>query len=90
MEKYRDYKLGAKYRKIEFNLSYEDFKNFWQKSCYYCGEKIEKIGLDRIDNEKGYLIENIVSCCKICNLMKRSSSKDDFLNQCQKIINNCL
>lgn len=42
-------------------------------------------GIDRVNNDIGYLIENCVSCCKVCNFMKRSMSKNDFINHVNKI-----
>ena len=42
-------------------------------------------GIDRVDNSKGYIIENCVSCCKMCNLMKLSDSEELFLNQIKLI-----
>ena len=85
--KYRDYKRGSKQRGIEFNLTMEQFKQFWQKPCYYCGDKIINIALDRIDNSKGYEINNIVSCCVICNYMKRNFPLEIFLEHCKKVVN---
>ena len=83
------YKCSAKDRGFIWDLTFEQFKTFWQKPCYYCGSEIKTIGLDRIDNSKGYKIDNVVSCCMICNLMKRGLSKDIFVDYCKKIsINN--
>ena len=38
-------------------------------------------GIDRVDNTKGYHIENCVPCCKMCNRMKLDYTEDDFLKQ---------
>lgn len=35
-------------------------------------------GIDRIINEKGYTLDNIVTACEICNKAKRHLSKEDF------------
>ena len=35
-------------------------------------------GLDRIDNNKGYSIENVVPCCKRCNRAKFKMTVDEF------------
>lgn len=43
-------------------------------------------GLDRIDNDKGYTLENCVSCCAKCNRMKTSHSLHDFYNHLLKIV----
>ena len=81
--KYRHYKNNP--RKIPFRLSLEEFKSYWKKSCYYCNEPIETIGLDRIDNEKFYKIDNIVPCCKRCNFFKGTMHINDFLKLCRRI-----
>lgn len=68
-------KSQAKKRGLEFNLSLEDFVNEISKPCVYCnnllGEKSETAsGLDRKDNTKGYVIDNVCSCCWVCNSIK--------------------
>ena len=80
------YKDGANKRGIKWELTFEQFMIFWQKPCYYCGDEIKTIGLDRIDNTKGYSIDNVVSCCSICNYMKLNNSQDEFIEHCKKIV----
>jgi hypothetical protein len=36
-------------------------------------------GIDRVDNNLGYIPGNVVSCCKECNFAKRKMSHDDFI-----------
>ena len=36
-------------------------------------------GLDRIDNDIGYVEENCVSCCIVCNRAKNSMPYEDFI-----------
>ncbi len=88
------YKNSAKIRKLEFNLSYERFRSLISGSCKYCGtsnsneRKINRIvpqilrynGIDRVDNQKGYIEGNVVSCCKTCNFMKRTLGVTDFIS----------
>jgi len=40
--------------------------------CFYCGAGREeiRIGLDRKDNNTGHTIDNVVSCCTRCNLIR--------------------
>jgi len=83
--RYVMYKKGAKCRGYTFTLTMDEFMSFWNRDCFYCGDKINGIGLDRIDNSVGYELFNLVSCCKTCNLMKRISSSEEFINQCKKI-----
>lgn len=85
--RFHSYKWGAKVRGISFDISFSIFTFFWQKSCTYCGSEIPTIGIDRVDSSKGYIEGNIVSCCTMCNYMKRNYDTDTFLDQCFKITN---
>lgn len=98
LEVYNNYKRKAKERNYEFNITLEEFKNITQKKCHYCGEPPSNEcdrgystgsfiynGIDRVDNIKGYYIDNIVPCCKICNIAKRNMTVDEFLNWIQKV-----
>ena len=80
------YKRAAKKRNIEWGLSDDEFKSFWQLSCTYCNDEIETIGIDRVDNSIGYLMENCTSCCSTCNKMKMDLSKDNFINKITQIL----
>jgi hypothetical protein len=72
---------------IGTKLTLQEFINFWQKDCTYCGDKIETIGLDRINSDVGYIKGNVVPCCKHCNWMKNKNSPEFFLNHCKKVAN---
>lgn len=82
---YTRYKLSAKYRNFEFDLTPDDFRKFRQSDCYFCGDKLRRIGVDRLDNEKGYTKNNCVPCCTICNRMKTNHTEIFFLNHLEKI-----
>jgi hypothetical protein len=82
------YKKNAKSRKREYKLKDEIFHRYWQANCFYCGDKLETIGLDRIDNTKGYTEDNIVPCCTICNRMRMALTQKDFIDKCKKIAKN--
>lgn len=83
------YKASAKKKDVPFELSPDDFLSFWQKSCTYCGEKIETIGLDRVDSDLGYTLGNIVPCCTQCNMSKRHQKPEDYIARCIKIARKC-
>ena len=53
--------------------------------CHYCGEK--SVGLDRLDSFicPSYELTNLVPCCKLCNSMKHTLTKNQFLSHVQKI-----
>lgn len=82
---YSRYKADAAERDIEFNLSLEDFISVITLDCTYCGKASDKIsqvnqsrsaiyytGIDRKDNSRGYITNNITSCCTECNMIKNS------------------
>lgn len=89
---YLGYKRGAIVRGLEFSLSFEDFLALTKQNCIYCGSQPKTIrktpslngnhiynGLDRVDNNLGYTMANVVPCCKRCNLGKSNISKEEFL-----------
>ena len=93
---YASYRLRAFKRQLNFNISKSQFKNLITQNCHYCGSEPANIkivrtqtfiynGLDRIDNERHYTIDNVVPCCKVCNFMKRSLSVSDFLGHIKAI-----
>lgn len=94
---YSQYKRKAKYHNQIFELNLEQFKELTSKNCYYCDSephnRVQKHkyiyyynGLDRVNNEKGYELTNIVACCEHCNTLKGGVTLNilnkvlDFLN----------
>jgi hypothetical protein len=37
-------------------------------------------GIDRVNNSRGYEIDNVTSCCWDCNNKKRTMTKEDFFS----------
>lgn len=70
---------------IELTLTLEEFSEIISFPCAYCGEKEQRIGIDKMDNSKGYTKENSAPCCKTCNYMKKTSTVEDFLSHIKKI-----
>lgn len=96
----RTYKLNAKKRGLEYGLTDKQFEEITQKDCYYCGAKPKTIstlnngngdykynGIDRINNNKGYIIGNIVPCCRKCNRAKDISTLQEHKNWIKKSYN---
>ena len=77
--RYHMYKDNARRRKIEFGISYDEFKTFWKKPCSYCGTPVRTIGVDRKDSAKGYSVDNVVPCCGPCNRTKVNQTEEAFL-----------
>lgn len=83
---YHQYKKRAKKSNIEFDLTENDCVAFYKTKCYYCGGNIKALGIDRVDNNKGYILENIVPCCSTCNFMKHMLNEITFIDHLKKIV----
>jgi hypothetical protein len=64
----------------------------FSQSCEYCGTPPDETpqglnGIDRVNNDKGYVPSNVVAACYDCNLMKHTRSKEDWLQKMERIIN---
>lgn len=93
------YRLGAKTRNLKFNITREELITLSQNPCYYCGKLHSNYmnipnghsegwyynGIDRVDNNKGYTLDNCVSCCQQCNQSKRDYSKDNFMKWIKQV-----
>jgi hypothetical protein len=94
---FKDYMSGSEKRGLEFNLSKEVFNDLIFSNCAYCGKPPSDIkykrlkggikvnGIDRVDNNIGYLKENCVPCCKECNYRKWVSNKKEFLEWIKRV-----
>lgn len=98
---YSNYKIRAKNSGFKFELSVENFKKLTSQNCYYCGIEPKQIldgpgrngiyiynGIDRVDSSRGYELDNVVTCCKECNFMKKAKTKKDFLLKIKNIYEN--
>ena len=94
----RGHKTNAKIRNLEQALTDEQIIAIHKENCHYCGVPPSTTrfhpnctgsythnGIDRVDNNKGYTIDNVVSCCKICNYAKREMSYDEFINWLKRV-----
>jgi hypothetical protein len=85
---YSNYKRSANDKNLEFGLSSDVFDEIVKAPCYYCGTIQDKgfNGIDRQNSEIGYVADNCVSCCQMCNYMKASLSVDAFLGRIEHIL----
>jgi hypothetical protein len=81
---YKTYAKGANTRNIEFKLSELEFSEIIEQPCYLCG-LLDKTGIDRFDNTKGYVLENCKPCCGHCNLMKKDRTYESILRNVEHI-----
>lgn len=94
---------NAKKRNIPVEIDHNQYFNIAKNNCNYCDSPPEKInvyenkhskseylyinGIDRVDTNKGYSLDNIVSCCKFCNTAKLDNNLEYFKNKIIKIYN---
>jgi hypothetical protein len=86
--RYSQYQTDAKKRHLIFILTLEEFQIIASQVCYYCGQFSKNqnyCGLDRIDSTQGYLLTNIVPCCRICNWMKAEMTQQEFQEHINRI-----
>lgn len=94
---FRYLKKSATQRCYDFSLTLKDVVKLTSSNCFYCGKKPEnKInnnkftynynGIDRKNNNKGYLLENCVSCCRVCNVGKSTLSYDEWILHLESLV----
>lgn len=95
---YNGYRTKANRIGLEFKMSEKDFIKLSQLNCFYCNKAPSNFysgykryggftynGIDRINNKLGYIADNIISCCKNCNLAKRELTQDEFFDMIKRI-----
>lgn len=85
---YSFYKERAIREGVPFKLNLDQFENFWSKDCYYCKGLVKKIRIELLDYSEGYVLQNMVSCCRQCQKFKGDLSHEDFIKLCHKISDN--
>jgi hypothetical protein len=89
---WHSYLGNARHKAISFELDRDTFARLLTGNCYYCGLLPSKRvrlthrtcnflwnGIDRLNNDRGYEPDNVVSCCSVCNFRKGTTSSDEFL-----------
>lgn len=90
---YNRYLARAAEKDLEFVLTKNEFAKFVNDKCYYCNKDTHinhKNGIDRKDNDIGYIIDNCVSCCRECNYMKGILNENEFIETCKRVSENNL
>lgn len=98
---YLQYKKSAELRNLKFNITIEQFKELITQNCHFCDDEPVLLdakkydayngsmyanGIDRLDSKKGYNLNNIVPCCKFCNMAKLDMSKEQFLKNVKRVV----
>jgi 5-methylcytosine-specific restriction endonuclease McrA len=86
------YIRSAQVRGHEYSISEDVAEKIFLGNCFYCGVKPSRIateyrgrysitynGMDRVDNDIGYVESNLVSCCKDCNYAKNTMTQKAFV-----------
>lgn len=93
----KSYKRQARVRGYIWALTDEDFDRISFSSCFYCGiapsneyasgnnGSFVYNGIDRVDNSRGYELDNVVSCCKTCNQAKSAMTQQEFLDWVKRV-----
>ena len=86
----RDIKKSATSRGKKVEINDNQIRELLLQPCYYCGGVSQRVageynGIDRLDNELGYTLDNIVACCGTCNRMKFQMNEYEFKNHIMKI-----
>lgn len=103
MHIFRYYRANAKYRKLSFELTVDQFLKITKENCYYCNVEPKQCykfllkkgvnglyyynGIDRIKNKEGYFLSNCVPCCGTCNRTKGKMDEEEFLLLIKTIYN---
>lgn len=83
------YRNSATRRGYHFELTYEQFEVLTTAPCCYCGDEPRQVetdrhhtcvynGIDRLDSDGHYTLDNCVSCCGACNRAKGTQSVEEF------------
>lgn len=97
---FNQYKFNAKKRMLDFILTKQEFNSITCQNCFYCGAPPKPLGfvrlgyngaatvngIDRVNSDLGYLVNNCVASCSDCNYMKMDKTAKEFLVHCIKIV----
>lgn len=76
-----DYRSQCKFNGKEWALSDDEARTLFKGECFYCGIEAPRDnchGIDRTDNNRGYVHGNVVTSCFQCNETKSNYSAIEF------------
>lgn len=92
------YRRNAVSRELEWKLTKEQFVELIMGACHYCGivgrtettqkykDTLRHNGVDRLENDKGYTVENSVTACRVCNIAKNVLSAEAFVTWARQLV----
>lgn len=86
--RYSALKSRCKRLKKFLSISFEEYAEIVKNDCFYCGGILPPagFGLDRIDSSLGYTINNVLPCCRVCNVLKNDKSVLELLEHLPKFL----
>lgn len=88
---------GAIKRNLTVELTSDHIQTLGQMNCFYCGREPSNTrsaqrsprqtsynGIDRVDNQRGYIFGNVLPCCRFCNRAKRDYPLEIFIEQIRR------
>lgn len=63
----------AKQKGLVFNILIDWYIEFLKNNCHYCNKELlteSGHSMDRIDNDQGYEVFNVLPCCGDCNKLR--------------------
>ena len=91
-------KQSARNRNLSWKITDEELLQISQMTCHYCGEPPSNCsrsrhgtgdfvynGLDRKINTEGYVADNVVACCWLCNRAKFKMTPEEFIAFCTRV-----
>lgn len=87
-KRFSEHKSNAVKRGIQWELTFDEYLAWlWDAPCYFCGRDTNG-GIDRMNNESFYSIQNTLACCGRCNAMKSKDTLHVFLGRIAQIAEN--
>lgn len=72
----------AQKRGLSFTLTVDQYMTVVSQPCFYCNNQLSTLpetsgGLDRIDNSRGYELDNVLPACVLCNKIRGEFSVEE-------------
>lgn len=94
---YNDYQRRSIKKGFTIELTIDQFIDLASKPCHYCDSLPSNIrrkdkhtfyynGIDRIDSSKGYLLDNVLPCCWVCNRAKGDMPYAEFIRWIDRLM----
>lgn len=79
------YRIKDKRKGFCCDITVDQMLSIMSQPCIYCGDT-NRIGCDRIDNNRGHIVDNVVPCCVDCNKARNENFSFDEMKIIGKTI----